>query len=130
MRSLAEAAKTVLSTFQPNKIVYINFLTEILPECDCMPVADVPVMQDQGILISDDIVAVEQASVDLLLKAPPLPQSACDEKSIGAGEDILFKLSKKPYWLQIEEAERLGLGSRNYELIEIEDIPRQEHKDV
>lgn len=119
MRSLAEAAKTVLSTFQPGKVVYINLLTEILPECDCMPAADVPVMQDQGILISDDIVSIEQASVDLLLKAPPLPQSACDEKSIGEGEDILFKLSNKPYWLQIEEAERLGLGSTKYELVEV-----------
>jgi len=119
MRSLAEAAKTVLSTFQEGKVVYINMLTEILPECDCMPVADVPVMQDQGILISDDIVAIEQASVDLLLKAPPLPQSACDEKSIGKGEDILFKLSNKPYWLQIEEAEKLGLGNRKYDLVKI-----------
>lgn len=119
IRSLAEAAKVVLSTFQPGKVIYINFLTEIQPECDCMPVADVAVMQDQGILISDDIVSIEQASVDLLLKAPPLPQSACDKKSIEEGEDILFRLSHKPYWLQIEEAERLGLGSRKYKLIEI-----------
>jgi uncharacterized Fe-S center protein len=127
MRALAESAKTVLSTFQPGKVIYINFLTEIQPECDCMPCADVPAIQDQGILISDDIVSIEQASVDLLLKAPPLPQSACDEKSIKQGEDILFKLSNKPYWLQIEEAERLGLGSRHYELVAIEDSRRQGH---
>lgn len=119
MRALAEAAKTVLSTFKANKVIYINFLTEIQPECDCMPVADVPVMQDQGILISDDIVAIEQASIDILLKAPPLPQSACDEKEIFKGEDILYRLSEKPYWLQFEEAEKLGLGSKKYELIEI-----------
>src|SRR4030066_794552 len=119
MRSLAESAMTVLSTFKKDKVIYINFLTEIQPECDCMPVADVPVMQDQGILISDDIVAIEQASVDMLLKAPPLPQSASEEKAIAKGEDILFKLSEKPYWIQIEEAERLGLGSRDYEIIEV-----------
>lgn len=119
MRSLAEAAKTVLSSFKKGKVIYINFLTEIQPECDCMPVADVPVIQDQGILISDDIVSIEQASVDMLLKAPPLPQSASGEKVIVAGEDILFRLSEKPYWIQMEEAERLGLGKREYELIEI-----------
>jgi uncharacterized Fe-S center protein len=84
-----------------------------------MPVADVPVIQDQGILISDDIVSIEQASVDLLLKSSPLPQSASDEKEISKGEDIFYKLNQKPYWIQIEEAERLGLGSRRYELIEI-----------
>ncbi|MBI4684172.1 MAG: DUF362 domain-containing protein [Nitrospirae bacterium] len=118
VRSLAEAAKAVLSTFKPNKVLYINFLTEIQPECDCMPCADVPVIQDQGILISDDIVAIEQATVDMLLKTRPLPQSAAEELQLEA-YDILFSLTKKPYKLQIEEAERLGLGSRQYELIEI-----------
>jgi hypothetical protein len=119
MRSLAESAKAVLSTFKPGKVIYINFLTEIQPECDCMPTADVPVMQDQGILISDDIVSIEQASVDMLLKANPLPQSAAEEYTVVKGDDIFFKLSEKPYGIQIEESERLGLGRREYELIEI-----------
>lgn len=119
MRSLAESAKAVLSTFKEGKVIYINFLTEIQPECDCMPTADVPVIQDQGILVSDDIVAIEQASVNMLLKAPPLPQAATEEKAIAKDEDILYKLSEKPYWIQIEEAERLGLGSRDYEIIEV-----------
>jgi uncharacterized Fe-S center protein len=119
MRALGEAAKAVLGTFQPGKVLYINFLTEIQPECDCMPVADVPVLQDQGILISDDIAAIEQASVDMLVKSVPLPQSAADEYGVVKGDDTLFKITKRPYWLQIEEAERLGLGSRNYQLEEI-----------
>jgi hypothetical protein len=84
-----------------------------------MPVADVPVIQDQGIMISDDIVAIEQASVDLLLRASPLPQSVTEEESMVPGDDILLKLSEKPYRIQMEESERLGLGSRNYELIEL-----------
>jgi hypothetical protein len=116
MRSLAEAAKAVLSTFKRGKVLYINFLTEIQPECDCMPVADVPVIQDQGILISEDIVAIEQASMDMLLKADPLPQSASDEKAVARGDDIFHKITDKPYWIQIEEAEKLGLGSRKYEI--------------
>jgi uncharacterized Fe-S center protein len=119
MRALAESAKVVLGTFKPGKVIYINFLTEIQPECDCMPIADVPVIQDQGILISDDVVSIEQASSDMLLKAPPLPQSASEEKSIVKGEDILYRLSEKPYWIQFEESEKLGLGSRKYELIKL-----------
>jgi uncharacterized Fe-S center protein len=119
MRSLAEAAKAVLGTFKPNKVIYINFLTEIQPECDCMPIADVPVIQDQGILLSDDIVAVEQASVDMLLKSPPLPQSAAGDKNIACGDDILLKLSEKPYQIQIDASEKLGLGNKRYELIEL-----------
>lgn len=118
MRSLAESAAAVLSTFSKRKVIYINFLTEIIPECDCMPVADVPVIQDQGILISDDLVAIEQATIDLLLKAGPLPQSLAEDKDVKAGEDILFKVNPRPYHLQVEEAERLGLGSREYRVVE------------
>lgn len=125
MRSLAEAAKAVLSTFETGKVVYINFLTEIQPECDCMPTADVPVIQDKGILVSDDIVAIEQASIDILRKSFPLPESAATGNSLSAGGDILLNLHKKEYINQVVEAERLGLGTRNYELVE---IPAQKEK--
>ena len=117
MRSLAEAAKAVLGTFEPNKVIFINFLTEIQPECDCMPVADVPVIQDGGIFISDDIVAVEQASIDLLKKSLPLPGSLAQDKNIAEGTDILGRLHHKPYMIQVEEAERLGLGTRDYNIV-------------
>lgn len=119
MKSLAEATAAVLSTFKHNKIIFINFLTEIQPECDCMPAADVPVIQDIGILVSDDIVSIEQASIDMLIKENPLPSSLAKDEKIKAGEDILFNLHKKPYLLQIQEAERLGLGSKKYKLIEL-----------
>ena len=67
MKSMAESAAAVLSTFPDRrKVVYVNFLFQIQPECDCMPIADVPVIQDQGIMVSDDLVAIEQASVDML----------------------------------------------------------------
>ncbi len=119
MKSLAEASKAVLGTFKPNKVIYINFLTEIQPECDCMPAAEVPVIQDIGILLSDDIVSIEQASIDMLLKEKPLPSSLAETEQIKAGEDVFLKLHGKPYILQVEEAERLGLGSREYELVEM-----------
>lgn len=119
MKSLSEAANAVLSTFKPNKVIYINFLTEIQPECDCMPAAEVPVIQDIGILVSDDIVSIEQASIDMLIKEAPLPSSLAEDEKIRQGEDILMSLHKKPYFLQVQEAERLDMGSRNYELVEI-----------
>jgi uncharacterized protein len=119
-KSMAESAAAVLSTFKKNKVVYINFLFQIQPECDCMPIADVPVIQDQGIMISDDLVAIEQASVDMLRAAPPLPQSAADEAKLKPGDDILAKLNPRPLQLQIDECERLGLGTKKYELITVE----------
>ncbi len=119
LKSLAEASAAVLGTFKKGKVIYINFLTEIQPECDCMPAADVPIIQDIGILVSDDIVAIEQASVDMLLKENPLPSSLAGDEKVKAGDDILFALHQRPYNIQIEEAERLGLGSRKYKLREI-----------
>jgi hypothetical protein len=119
-KSLAESAAAVLSTFKKGKVVYVNFLFQIQPECDCMPVADVPVIQDQGIMISDDIVAIEQASIDMLRAAPPLPQSATDEAGVKPGEDIMYKLNPRPMQIQIDEAERLGLGTKKYELVRVE----------
>jgi len=84
-----------------------------------MPAADVPVIQDIGILISEDIVSVEQASIDMLAVAEPLPQSLASDKDMRIGDDILMKLHHKPYLLQVEEAERLGIGSRKYDLVRI-----------
>lgn len=119
MRSLSMATKVVANTFAPGKIVYINFVLEVQPECDCMPGADTPVVQDQGILISDDIVAIEQASMDLIAAASPLPQSAAEDLGLKPGDNVLERIHARPQHLQIEEAERQGLGTRHYELIRI-----------
>lgn len=116
-KGLAESARAVLSTFKEKKILYANFLLEIQPECDCMPAADVPVIQDIGILISDDLVAVDQASLDLLRESPPLPGSAAEDKGIRPGEDIMLKLHQVDGQKQIDYAFELGLGSKAYTLI-------------
>lgn len=65
MKAVAEGANAVLKTFEPGRVLYINFLLEMQPECDCMPLADPPIAQDQGILISDDPVAIDTATLDI-----------------------------------------------------------------
>ena len=119
MRALSKAAKVVLGTFKPGKIIYANFILEVQPECDCMPGADVPVVQDLGIMLSDDIVAIEQASADIIKKASPLPHSAAEDMKIMDKKDVLLNLNQRDYEIQFEEAEKLGLGKRKYTLITI-----------
>ena len=119
MQALAEAAQAVMGTFKPGKVIFINFLMGIQPECDCMPGADVPVAQDKGILVSDDLVAVEKASIDMLQGCSPLPDSAASDAGLKQGDDILLELHKKDYRVQIAYARKLGLGSTDYELIQI-----------
>ncbi len=117
--SLAEAAKAVLSTFKPGKVFYINFILDVQPECDCMLVSDNPVVQDQGIVLGDEIVAVEKASLDLIRKAPPLPQSKAEGIKLKKGEDVLTAMHKKDAELQIETAGKMGLGNTAYQIIEV-----------
>jgi hypothetical protein len=116
-QGMAEATRAVLSTFKANKVLYANFLLEIQPECDCMPAADVPVIQDLGILVSDDVVAVDQASLDLLRASPPLPGSAAEDREITKGEDVLLRLHNVDGQKQIDAAYKLGLGNKDYTFI-------------
>jgi uncharacterized Fe-S center protein len=117
--ALAEGAQAVLSTFEPGKVLYFNFVLEVQPECDCMPVADTPIVQDQGILASKEIVAVEQATLDLINNAPPLPESLAEDKGLEAGRRILAEALGVDGQLHVDAAAQIGLGSREYELIEV-----------
>jgi hypothetical protein len=119
MKAIAEGAKAVLSTFRKHRILYANFLLEMQPECDCMPIADPPVAQDQGILISDDPVAIDAATLDILSKVRPLPDSRASDIKMKEGWDIFSLLHKKDGKLQIKEAEHLGLGRSDYKLIRV-----------
>jgi hypothetical protein len=119
MKVLVEGAKAVLDTFDKHHILYVSFLLEMQPECDCMPLADPPVAQDQGILISDDPVAIDAATLDMLSRVTPLPDSRASDIKMKEGWDIFSLLHKKDAKLQIKEAEHLGLGSSDYELVRI-----------
>jgi len=117
--ALAEGAQAVLSTFEPGKVLFFNFPLEVQPECDCMPVADTPIVQDQGILASTDIVAIEQATLDLINNAAPLPGSLAEERGLRLGQRILAEALGVDGQPHIDAAAQIGLGSRSYELVEV-----------
>jgi len=92
----------VVSTFEEGRILYINFITEVQPECDCMPMADTPLVQDQGVLVSFDPVAVDQASIDMINSAKPLPDSKAADKMIKKGDNILKAVTGKDAQIHID----------------------------
>jgi uncharacterized Fe-S center protein len=116
---IIEASKAVMSTFKPKKVIFINFMIEMQPECDCMPTADVPVVNDQGIAVSDDPVAVDQACIDIVAKAAPLPNSLASDLDITEAGDTFGAVNKKSTKLSLEIGEKMGLGTREYELVTI-----------
>lgn len=101
------------------KAIYLNFLLQISPACDCYGYSDTPIVQDIGILSSEDPVAIDQASVDLVNREAGNRASKLS-KNWEPGEDKFRALYPEVDWsIQLAYAEEIGLGSRQYELIKI-----------
>jgi hypothetical protein len=114
---LADSTKAVLSTFSPGKVVYVNFVVDVMKICDCAASSPIPFIPDVGILASNDIVAIDQASLDMVNKAPGIPGTFAEK--LRPGEDKFKALHGVRPDIQIEVCESHGLGTRKYELVEI-----------
>lgn len=105
LESMAEADKTIMD-YEKN-IAFINVMANMSVDCDCCAVAEDPCMKDIGILASTDPVALDQACVDLVYN------------SRDPGKNHLIERIESRNGIHtIEEAEKLKVGTRNYELIE------------
>ena len=101
------------------KALFLNFLTQISPYCDCYGHSDVPIVGDIGILASTDPVAIDQASVDLVNAQPGSPFSPYT-RGLGPGADKFRAVHKEVDWgVQLSYGEEMGLGRREYELVEV-----------
>ncbi len=118
LENLVEYTKGVL-TGKESKALFVNFITDVSPACDCMPLNDAPIVRDIGVVASTDPVAIDQASVDLVNKEESI-KSSCLKTNTSPGEDKFRGIYPKVDWtIQLDYAEKLGLGTRNYELVEI-----------
>lgn len=101
------------------KSFFMNFITDVSPACDCMPVSDAPIVRNIGVVASQDPVAIDQASVDLVNQETALPGS-CLTVNTAKGEDKFKGLYPEVDWtIQLDYAEKLGLGNKNYKLVKI-----------
>lgn len=100
------------------KIVYLSFVTNVSPDCDCWGFSDAPVIPDIGVLASDDIVSIEQAAYDLVRQAGGLRGSRGE--GMAAGDDKFHNLTGVDGTRAIAYAEEMGLGSREYELVTLD----------
>jgi uncharacterized Fe-S center protein len=115
---IAEYAKAVLLG-KPH--FHVNFIMNVSPECDCWNHNDAAIVPDLGILAGFDPVALDQASADMVIKAPVLRGSKLGEEYPHEhleGEDKFKLIHPDTHWQAgLEHAEKIGLGSRRYELI-------------
>jgi uncharacterized Fe-S center protein len=115
---MAEYALGTAST-KKGKIGFINFITDVSPQCDCYPFSDTPIVANVGILLSADPVAIDKASVDLINSRPSIEGSAL-KGGAEADKDKFRALYPDSDWtIQIEHARSLGLGTTAYKLIKI-----------
>ena len=107
LESMADAAWSVVDYFKGNA-VYINVMKNMSVDCDCCDVAEDPCIADIGILISEDPVAIDQACVDLVY--------ACTDPG---KPHLLERIESRNGIHTVEIAAEHGIGSREYELIEV-----------
>lgn len=107
LEAMADAASSVVKYFDEN-IAYINIMCNMSVDCDCCAKAEDPCMKDIGILSSLDPVALDKACIDLVYN------------SKDPGRDHLVeRIESRNGTHTIDEAEKLGIGNKEYELVEI-----------
>ncbi|MEN6581374.1 MAG: DUF362 domain-containing protein [Armatimonadota bacterium] len=119
---MARVTKACLETFEQNRVLYINHVTNVTPFCDCWGFSSPSIVPDVGIFASTDIVAIEQASIDSI-KTENYIQGSLPHPLVVRDDvegHLLHKIHSKDPYLQVEETANAGLGSREYELKEIE----------
>ncbi|MDY6903438.1 MAG: DUF362 domain-containing protein [Thermodesulfobacteriota bacterium] len=101
------------------KTLYVNFITDVSPACDCVPYNDAPMVRDIGILASKDPVAIDQACVDMVNREHALPNSCLKENREPGGDKFKSVYPHVDWEIQLEYAEALGLGTRDYAIEKI-----------
>ena len=108
LESMAEAAKAISDSLDGGKrIMYISVMNHLSVDCDCDGNPSAPDMHDIGILGSLDPVALDQACVDLVYKAPD-------------GGSLIKRMESRHGIHTVEHAAAIGLGTRDYDLVNID----------
>ncbi|MCI8515535.1 MAG: DUF362 domain-containing protein [Hungatella sp.] len=105
LESMADAAKSVTDYFD-GKMAFVNIMCNMSVDCDCCAVAEDPKIGDIGILASLDPVALDQACLDLVYASDDPGKS-----------HLIERIESRNGILTVEAAAKLGIGSREYELI-------------
>lgn len=118
-RKMAEYAYAVC---KDRPCFHISLVMDVSPYCDCHSENDTAILPDLGIFASFDPIALDQACADMCLKQTPLPNSVLrdhlDSKEFVHHHDHFKDTTPESEWVYtLEQGEKIGLGSRDYELI-------------
>ena len=115
---MMEYALGVIKT-KAKPCLHVNFVMDVVPDCDCVGFTDAPICPDIGILVSFDPVAIDQASMDLVDDAPSLYPSQLPFGVMPGQSKFAAIHQNVPEHMGLDYAEKIGLGSREYNLIKL-----------
>lgn len=109
LESMAEACESVVSFMKPENLAYINVANNLSVDCDCNSHPAEPEMADIGIFASLDPVALDQACYDAIINSEDKGKTS-----------LIERMNSRNAILIVETAEKLGLGNRKYEIVNID----------
>ena len=117
-RKIAEYTKAVVDG---RPCFHISLVIDVSPNCDCRPENDMAIVPNVGMFASFDPVALDMACVDAVNAQTPLRGSAADDAHAKAHvHDHFQRLHPDTNWRScLEHGEKIGIGSRDYELVKI-----------
>jgi uncharacterized protein len=129
MEACAISVSETMSTFEKGKAVHLNLAVQMTPLCDCFGFTSMPILPDVGIFGSDDIVALEQATLDAIGRTKLIEENIPLAMEVHYRQGHPFRQLhgplKDPYGTT-EYAEKYGLGSREYELVDVYPLVKPE----
>jgi len=131
--AVAIAAQVVLSTFAPGKYTNLALATHMTPGCDCFGFTSMPILPDAGVFGSDDIVAIDQAVLDVIASSRLIEENLPTAMEVHTREGHPFRWLHGPHkdpYVAMEYGEKLGLGSRTYELVDVLPVEKVERSSM
>jgi uncharacterized protein len=118
-KGMALTTSRVLGTFQRENVLFITTLMNVTIFCDCWSMTTPALVPDIGILGGRDIVAIEQASLDMVRTEDLIPGSLPTGWELREGGHLFERIHGKNPFVVVEELEKMGWGSRQYTLKEV-----------
>jgi uncharacterized Fe-S center protein len=116
--AMGDASTAYLRKMGPENIGFLTYAIDITPACDCVPGSDRPVIPNLGVLASRDMVAIDVATLDMADKALGIHGSMAEEKNVmNEGDEKFTGIVGMSQWVTINTCEKLGSGSKKYELV-------------
>lgn len=119
-KGMALATSKVLGTFAPQNVLFINVLMNITIFCDCWGMTTPALVPDVGIVAGREIVAVEQASLDLIKTEALIPGSLPSKFELGNTGHLFERIHRKDPHVVVDYLAELGHGTKEYRLTEVE----------